>query len=693
MAKRVLLTGSGGFIGAHCLEYFLDNTDWEIICVDSFRNKGTISRHREATRNHPDYQKRVKTYTHDLSVPIDHQLENLILDRKIDDRGNIVSKKLDYIINMASDLAVERSTLDPTYCLRNNFDLAVNMLEFARRVNPTIFFHVSTDEVYGEAKPDQAHVEWDVIMPSNPYAASKAAQEAVVIAYWRTYDVPVVITNCYSMDTKIVTIDGFKGYDEIQEGDLVWTLDENENLIQEPVLEKVRMPYAGDMIHFESNKIDQLVTPNHRMMIKRSVGDPRRWSEIKCVLAEELIDLKGRIRIPTCGDWEGDDRSEIPTSELIDQDSLHLLAKKLPDTLCTEWLANMAGWFVSEGYIGSGVNFGGASQKQKFELCKIFEHVGLHHREGHNGRYITGCSKALESLCGQFGHLAQNKKLPQWVLNMSPRLLEIFWEAAMAGDGSKIKTNSGGTGLVYYTSSWTLAQQMCEVGMKLGMATRICERETWNPSKTQKSQSYIVRFRRREADIEKRNIMTVQNEDGEVWCIRVPSGRVFIERNGKVSLSGQTMNNIGEWQDPEKFLPKIIQTVSTNGTVPIYGDSEDSIGSRFYLHAKNHADAFVFLSKFAPARYSEGAERPDRYNVCGDVELNNLEMAQLVAELMDKPLNYKLIPSESARKGYDRRYALDGAKLKDKGWTPPVPFKDSLKQVVDWTLANPHWLV
>lgn len=330
--KNIILTGVGGFIGSHCLEYFLDKTDWNIIGIDSFRHKGTYSRLNEVSNFSND---RVKIYHHDLSVPVDEQLQ-----KRID--------KVDYIINMASDSAVERSTSDPVACLRNNSDLAINMLELARKLKPEIFFHISTDEVYGDAKIGESHKEWSTILPSNPYSASKAAQEAYAYSYWRTFGIPVVITN--------------------------------------------------------------------------------------------------------------------------------------------------------------------------------------------------------------------------------------------------------------------------------------------------------------------------------------------------------TMNNIGEWQDCEKFLPKLIRLIATGQEMPIYADSEKEIGTRFYLHAKNHADALVFLSKRPPALYENGAERPDRYNVCGDVELNNLEFAQLVAKLMDKPLKYKLVKSESARKGYDRRYALDGSKMKDLGWVPPIGFEESLEKIIKWTLDNPHWI-
>ena len=190
--KRVLFTGHGGFVGHHCLEYFLANTDWELICLDSFRHKGTVLRVNEVIADNP----RVKTYVHDLSVPIDPQLENLIFERSIDDRGVVREKPIHYIINMASESAVERSTVDPTSCLSNNWHLCINMLEFARRCNGLeMFLQISTDEVYGEAPPDDAHKEWSPILPSNPYAASKAAQEAMAISYWRTYNLPIVITN------------------------------------------------------------------------------------------------------------------------------------------------------------------------------------------------------------------------------------------------------------------------------------------------------------------------------------------------------------------------------------------------------------------------------------------------------------------------------------------------------------------
>lgn len=178
--STVLLTGAGGFIGSHALAYLLEETTHDVVCLDSFRHKGKTDRIRLVLdKNGYD---RVRVLSHDLSVPISVQLE--------DEIGPI-----DYIWNFASDSAVERSITHPTGCITNNVNLVLTMLEYARRVQPKAFFQVSTDEVYGPAPLGYNHKEWELILPSNPYSASKAAQEAIAISYWRTYGVPVVLTN------------------------------------------------------------------------------------------------------------------------------------------------------------------------------------------------------------------------------------------------------------------------------------------------------------------------------------------------------------------------------------------------------------------------------------------------------------------------------------------------------------------
>lgn len=179
---RILVTGVGGAIGVHLLTHTMQNTDWELVGIDSFNHLGYFDRITEATKGNPEWTKRITIIRHDLTAPL--------TDRQIDKIGAI-----DYVVNLASLSDVGSSIEDPVPFIRNNTELMLTTLELARKIQPKTFLHFSTDEVYGPAPVDAGHVEWDTILPSNPYSASKAAQEAIAIAYWRSYGVPIIITN------------------------------------------------------------------------------------------------------------------------------------------------------------------------------------------------------------------------------------------------------------------------------------------------------------------------------------------------------------------------------------------------------------------------------------------------------------------------------------------------------------------
>lgn len=180
---KLLITGGAGFVGSHAVAHVLENTDWEIVCVDGLTYAGDIGR----LTDHEGYDPtRVRTYWHDLRAPIPPTLAARIGD-------------VDVIWNIASESHVDRSIEYPVAFLVGNTRLMANVLEFARQVKPRLLIHCSTDEVYGAALDGYDHREWDPILPSNPYSASKAAQEAACIAWWRTYGVPVVITNTMNM--------------------------------------------------------------------------------------------------------------------------------------------------------------------------------------------------------------------------------------------------------------------------------------------------------------------------------------------------------------------------------------------------------------------------------------------------------------------------------------------------------------
>jgi dTDP-glucose 4,6-dehydratase len=179
---RVLLTGIGGSIGCHVFAHIMHNTSWEVVGIDSFRHKGLTDRVEQMLSAHSDWRARLEVFTHDLTAPISFHLFKKI--------GNI-----DYIINLASLSDVNASLEQPAAFIMNNVQVMTTMLDYARLVSPLVFLQMSTDEVYGPTNGLTSHKEWDAIVPSNPYSASKAAQEAIAIAYWRSYGVPLIIVN------------------------------------------------------------------------------------------------------------------------------------------------------------------------------------------------------------------------------------------------------------------------------------------------------------------------------------------------------------------------------------------------------------------------------------------------------------------------------------------------------------------
>ena len=88
----------------------------------------------------------------------------------------------------------------------------------------------------------------------------------------------------------------------------------------------------------------------------------------------------------------------------------------------------------------------------------------------------------------------------------------------------------------------------------------------------------------------------------------------------------------------------------------------------------------------------ENGDIGEKYNVTGEREVDNLELAQLIAKYVGKPLKYEMVDFHSTRPGHDLRYGLSGDKMKKMGWKNPIGFEDSLEKMVLWTLRNKNWL-
>lgn len=155
-----------------------------------------------------------------------------------------------------------------------------------------------------------------------------------------------------------------------------------------------------------------------------------------------------------------------------------------------------------------------------------------------------------------------------------------------------------------------------------------------------------------------------------------------------------TMNVFGERQHPEKYIPMTIKKVRDGETVTIHSNHTKTIaGSRHYIHAEDVADATLFLlNNTFNLEPDYGGAKCQKFNIVGAEEIDNLHLAQIIAEAQNKQLHYEFVDFHSSRPGHDLRYALDGEKMKSLGWVPSKSVKDRIEEVVKWTLENERWL-
>jgi dTDP-glucose 4,6-dehydratase len=136
-----------------------------------------------------------------------------------------------------------------------------------------------------------------------------------------------------------------------------------------------------------------------------------------------------------------------------------------------------------------------------------------------------------------------------------------------------------------------------------------------------------------------------------------------------------TMNVFGPSQHKEKFIPSTISKILRGQPVVIHANKDKTkAGSRFYIHADNVAKAVEFVL--------DNGSLQDKYNIVGEREVDNLELAKMIAIILGKELKYELVDFHSSRPGHDLRYGLDGSKLYKMGWRLSDSFEDSLVKTV-----------
>jgi hypothetical protein len=341
--------------------------------------------------------------------------------------------------------------------------------------------------------------------------------------------------HCLPPETDVLTRTGWCPIADVLVGQDVATLDDDEVLVFRPVEQLHHAHYRGPLLTVENATSTIRCTPNHhiarRTETKRSTG--RTWHPISFVRADALSQVTHTIRAAT--HWVGVTLGEVELPRRV------TVRRRRPQPLRVtgDDYAALAGWMVSEGWTlmrhrrhgscGVEAAFGIAQCKPegRAAIRALLTRIGFRFRENATG-FVVASVEWCQHWRDEVGLGCRSKRIPSALRGASRDQLRRFWEAAMLGDGC-----DG----VYYTISSQLADDMMDIGLKLGFAPRMTFRQRLDRA----GLSYEIRFRDgRDGWVERRHV-TYAPYDGPVYCLGIAGlHRFFVRQQGTIWLSGNS---------------------------------------------------------------------------------------------------------------------------------------------------------
>ena len=353
--------------------------------------------------------------------------------------------------------------------------------------------------------------------------------------------------HCFSVDTELLTADGFKNVAGIKKGEMLATFNpKTEQIEYGAATEMNSFDYNGEMIEYDTEYCQLKVTPEHNMWLKPfpcGNGKKRPW------MMRQAKDTPVGCNFRSVANWEGAEPTvtiDVGGNKMLVKDFLKLAGFYISEGCCTEERTTIITQSSKSVAFNDSMKNLIASSPMPIKTYKYAASTRLN--DEYVGMFYKIFSKSVaEYMSRQFGRTSLEKKIPSWIKGLSKEYLRILLDALILGDGSD-KISDGVRKLMYYTSSKQLADDVQEIVLKLGYSSII--RAPEQRSELQKHPRYIVsihlldgRKMKRGAfpQLNKRSQIKHTHYNDKVYCPTVPPHHlVFARRNGRVVITGQS---------------------------------------------------------------------------------------------------------------------------------------------------------
>ena len=373
---------------------------------------------------------------------------------------------------------------------------------------------------------------------------------------------------CFDCETEILTENGWKYFCDLTKNEKVATLNlkKNEFEWQKPI-DYINQQYDGEMYHFKSRTVDMMVTPNHRMLVKRydkNILQNRKKDLIMPSKSHQRINLDWQIieakdlENAKRQEWQFKRGGQSWTGNLIESVDIPIRSPKKyasnpikhVGNVKIEDIAELIAWYTTEGYSnGKKISISQSevvNSNNHKKIIDLFKRIGFKKikTSGRDNKDISVYSVELsEYLIKECGSGSYNKFLPKWLKNQPSNILKIVFDTMIEGDGWKIGKSSFG----YKSVSKRLLDDVSEIAHKLGYGV--------SKNKDTITMSAIQNYPTINNKPEKINY------SGNIYCVSVPNTIILVRRNGKTCWSGNSYK-LQKYLDtiPVEEKPHILQT-------------------------------------------------------------------------------------------------------------------------------------